>query len=209
MHAYSLTPQASGVFSWWPDTITPTTLRSSHQQQMVSGTGVTTQERVWRHPSWPLLPTPFGDHPFRLLKPQVSTSSPMTAVPAPVIVPSTPTRRPVGALLRLGDPAMLFSPVMFSANGNLLFSPEVDDDDDGNTLKLAKAAHVFSPIRVWQCAERSRMERPASRLQCKSSEVGTCGPTVAGTGTSTREVSDASVKMPADSLVLTACWLGR
>ncbi|KAI0285801.1 hypothetical protein BGY98DRAFT_1173261 [Russula aff. rugulosa BPL654] len=113
----------------------------------------------------------------------------MTAVPAPVIVPSTPTHRPVGALLCLGDPAMLLSPVMFSANGNLLFSPEVDDDDDGNTLKLTKAARVLSPIRVWQCAERSRMERPASRLQCKSSEVGTCEPTVAGTGTSTREYS--------------------
>ena len=37
---------------------------------------------------------------------------------------------------------------MFSANGSLLFSPEIDDDDNnGNTLKFAKAAHVLSPIQ--------------------------------------------------------------
>ena len=112
--------------------------------------------------------------------PQVLTSSPTTAVPAPVIVPSTPTHRPIGASLRFGDPAIPLSPAMFSANGSPLFSPEVDDDDDGNTLKLAKAAHVFSPIRVWQCAEWSRMERPASLWRCKSSEVRTREPTAAG-----------------------------
>ena len=74
---------------------------------------------------------------------QVSTSSPTTAVPALVIVPSTPTRIPVGASLRLGDSAMSLSPAIFSASGSPLFSPEVDDDDDVNTLKLA--AHVLSP----------------------------------------------------------------
>jgi hypothetical protein len=68
-------------------------------------------------------------------------------VPVPFIVPCTPTRWPVGALLRRGDPATSLSPVMFSVNGSPLFSPEADDDDDGNTLKLAKAAHELSPIQ--------------------------------------------------------------
>ncbi|KAI0272036.1 hypothetical protein BGY98DRAFT_1100003 [Russula aff. rugulosa BPL654] len=55
---------------------------------------------------------------------------------------------PLAPSFRRSDPAMLLSPAMFSANGSLLFSPEVDDDDDNrNTLKFAKAAHVLSPIQ--------------------------------------------------------------
>jgi hypothetical protein len=92
---------------------------------------------------------------------------------------------------------------MFSANGSPLFSPEVDDDDDGNTSKLAKAAHVLSPIQSVLSGRERGMERPGSPLRCKSSELGTgmhmSEPAVAGTGMSTRENGDGSVETPADS----------
>lgn len=52
---------------------------------------------------------------------QVSTSSPTTAVPVPVVVPGMPA----GASLRCGDPATL-SPAMFFASGSPHFSPETD-----------------------------------------------------------------------------------
>jgi hypothetical protein len=49
---------------------------------------------------------------------------------------------------------------MFSANGSPLFSAEANDDDDGNILKLAKAAHVLSPIQSVLSGRGIGMERP-------------------------------------------------
>ncbi|KAF8502250.1 hypothetical protein F5888DRAFT_1800729 [Russula emetica] len=60
---------------------------------------------------------------------------------------------------------------MFSASGSPLFSPEADDDDDGNALKLANTAHVLFPIQSTLSGRGIGMERPASPLRCKSSEV--------------------------------------
>lgn len=96
-------------------------------------------------------------------------------------------------------------PAMFSVNGSSLFSPEVDDNDDGNTLKLAKAVHVLSPSEYDSVLSSCEWR---DRCHCKSSEVGMREPTVAGTDTSTREDGDVSVEMPADSLILTAHCLG-
>jgi hypothetical protein len=54
---------------------------------------------------------------------------------------------------------------MFSVNSSLLFSPEIDnDDDDGNTLKFTKMVHMLSLIQCVLSSCKIGMERSVPLL---------------------------------------------